>query len=101
MAVADIRRILRAYPAGRSLLSQRRVASVCDPAAHVVQAACGEREMLTRLAVLAVRRQKVILIAVLALLGVSIVFGAAVSEKLGVGGFVDPASESAQVADFL
>ena len=57
--------------------------------------------MLSRLAVLTVRRPKVILVAVVALLGISIVFGAAVSEKLGVGGFVDPASESAQVADHL
>ena len=57
--------------------------------------------MLSRLAVLTVRRPKVILVAVMALLGISIVFGAAVSEKLGVGGFVDPAAESAQVADYL
>ena len=57
--------------------------------------------MLSRLAVLTVRRPKVILVAVVALLGISIVFGAAVSEKLGVGGFVDPAAESAQVADHL
>jgi RND superfamily putative drug exporter len=57
--------------------------------------------MLSRLAVFTVRRPKVILIAVLALLGISIVFGATVSQKLGIGGFVDPAAESAQVADFL
>jgi len=42
-----------------------------------------------------------ILIAVLALLAISIVFGATVTEKLGVGGFTDPAAESSQVADFL
>ena len=57
--------------------------------------------MLSRLAVFTVRRPKVILIAVLALLGISIVFGGTVTEKLGVGGFVDPAAESSQVADFL
>ena len=57
--------------------------------------------MLSRLAVLTVRRPKLILIAVLALLGVSIVFGGTVTEKLGVGGFVDPAAESSQVADYL
>ena len=57
--------------------------------------------MLNRLAVFTVRRPKVILIAVLALLGISIVFGATVTQKLGVGGFVDPAAESSQVADFL
>jgi RND superfamily putative drug exporter len=57
--------------------------------------------VLNRLAVFTVRRPKVILIAVLALLGVSIVFGGAVTQKLGVGGFTDPAAESAQVADFL
>jgi RND superfamily putative drug exporter len=57
--------------------------------------------MLSRLAVFTVRRPKVILIVVLALLGISIVLGGTVTQKLGVGGFVDPASESAQVADFL
>ena len=57
--------------------------------------------MLSRLAVFTVRRPKVIIIAVLALLGVSVVFGGAVTEKLGVGGFVDPAAESSQVADYL
>jgi RND superfamily putative drug exporter len=57
--------------------------------------------MLNRLAVFTVRRPKVILIAVLALLGISIVFGGTVTQKLGVGGFVDPAAESSQVADFL
>ena len=57
--------------------------------------------MLSRLAVFTVRRPKVILVAVLALLGISVVFGGAVTEKLGVGGFVDPAAESSQVADYL
>jgi putative drug exporter of the RND superfamily len=57
--------------------------------------------MLTRLAVFVVRRPKMVLIAVLALLGIGIVFGGTVSEKLGVGGFTDPAAESSQVADFL
>jgi RND superfamily putative drug exporter len=57
--------------------------------------------MLSRLAVFTVRRPKVILIAVLALLGISIVFGGTVTQKLGVGGFVDPGAESSQVADYL
>jgi RND superfamily putative drug exporter len=57
--------------------------------------------MLSRLAGFTVRRPKVILTAVLALLGISIVFGGAVTQKLGVGGFTDPAAESEQVADFL
>lgn len=57
--------------------------------------------MLSRLAVLTVRRPKVVLIAVLVLFGVSIGLGATVTQKLGVGGFTDPAAESAQVADFL
>ena len=57
--------------------------------------------MLSRLAVFTVQRPKVILIAVLALLGISIVFGGTVTQKLGVGGFVDPAAESSQVADYL
>lgn len=49
----------------------------------------------------AVRRPRVVLIAVLALLGIGVVFGGTVSQKLGVGGFVAPAAESTQVADFL
>jgi RND superfamily putative drug exporter len=57
--------------------------------------------MLTRLATFVVRRPKVVLLAVAVLLGFGIVFGGTVSEKLGVGGFVDPAAESTQVADFL
>ncbi len=57
--------------------------------------------MLRRLAGFAVRRPKLVLITVLALLGIGIVFGGTVSEKLGVGGFTDPAAESSQVADFL
>jgi RND superfamily putative drug exporter len=57
--------------------------------------------MLSRLAVFTVRRPKLVLTAVLALLAISIVFGGTVTEKLGVGGFVDPAAESAQVADYL
>ena len=57
--------------------------------------------MLSRLAVFTVQRPKVILIAILALLGISIVFGGTVTQKLGVGGFVDPAAESSQVADYM
>jgi putative drug exporter of the RND superfamily len=57
--------------------------------------------MLKRLAVFTVRRPKVILLAVFALLAISIAFGGSVTEKLGVGGFVDPAAESSQVADYL
>jgi RND superfamily putative drug exporter len=57
--------------------------------------------MLSRLAVLTVRRPKLVLIAVLALLAISVVFGGTVTEKLGVGGFVDPAAESSEVADYL
>ena len=57
--------------------------------------------MLRRLAVFTVRRPKSILIAVVMLLGVSIALGGTVTEKLGVGGFVDPAAESSRVADYL
>ena len=57
--------------------------------------------MLRRLALFTVRRPKVILTVVLVLLVVSIVVGGTVTQKLGVGGFTDPASESAQVADYL
>jgi putative drug exporter of the RND superfamily len=57
--------------------------------------------MLSRLATFTVHRPKAILVAVVVLLGISIVFGGAVTQKLGVGGFTDPASESAQVADYL
>ncbi|MDT5347319.1 MAG: putative drug exporter of the superfamily [Mycobacterium sp.] len=57
--------------------------------------------MLTRLAMFAVRRPKVVLAAVVGLLGISIVFGGSVSEKLGVSGYTDPASESSRVDDYL
>jgi putative drug exporter of the RND superfamily len=57
--------------------------------------------MLGRLAVLVVRRPKVVLLATLTLLGIGIVFGGTVSEKLGVGGFIDPAAESTRADAFL
>ncbi len=47
------------------------------------------------------RRPKLILIAVLPLLSVGIVFGGTVYEKFGVCGFVDPAAEWSQVADYM
>ncbi|OBK09989.1 MMPL family transporter [Mycobacterium asiaticum] len=57
--------------------------------------------MLSRLAEYTVRRPKVVLAAVLALLGISIVLGGSVSDKLGVGGNTDPRSESSQADEFL
>src|ERR1700758_3939514 len=57
--------------------------------------------MLRHLAVFILRRPKVILIAVLAVLGIGIVFGGTVSHKLGVGGFTAPAAESSKADDFL
>ena len=57
--------------------------------------------MLRHLAVFILRRPKVILIAVLAVLGIGIVFGGTVSQKLGVGGFTDPAAESSKADGFL
>ncbi len=57
--------------------------------------------MLRQLAAYTVRRPKVVLTAVLVLLAVSIVFGGAVSDKLGVGGYTDPTSESSQADEFL
>ena len=57
--------------------------------------------MLRRLAVYTVRRPKVVLAALLVLLGISIVFGGSVSDKLGVGGYTDPTSESSQADEFL
>jgi RND superfamily putative drug exporter len=56
---------------------------------------------LRRLAEFTVRRPKVVLVAVLGLIAIGIVFGGTVSEKLGVGGFVDPAAESTQADAFL
>ena len=61
----------------------------------------GDGGMLGRLATFIVRRPKVVLASVLVVLGISIVFGGSVSEKLGVGGFTDPKSESTQADDFL
>ena len=57
--------------------------------------------MLRKLAGFTVRRPKLVLLAVMVLLGISGVFGSAVTDKLLVGGSNDPASESAQVDDFL
>lgn len=57
--------------------------------------------MLGQLAVFTVRRPKMVLAAVLVLLGISIVFGGGVSDKLGVGGYTDPASESTKADEFL
>src|ERR1700736_5157268 len=57
--------------------------------------------MLNRLAVFLVRRPKLVLAAVTVLFGISIVFGGTVSDKLGVGGFTDPKSESTQADEFL
>ncbi len=57
--------------------------------------------MLGQLAVFTVRRPKMVLAAVLVLLGISIVFGSGVSDKLGVGGYTDPASESTKADEFL
>ncbi|OBK17490.1 MMPL family transporter [Mycobacterium asiaticum] len=57
--------------------------------------------MLSQLAAYTVRRPKVVLAAVLALLGISIVLGGSVSDKLGVGGNTDPKSESSQADEFL
>src|SRR5262249_1904858 len=61
----------------------------------------GSGGMLRQLAVFSVRRPKVVLAAVLVLLGISIVFGGTVSDKLGVGGYTDPTSESSQADEFL
>ena len=59
--------------------------------------------MLRSLAVFILHRPKVVLIAVLAVLGIGVVFGGAVSQKLGVGvgGFTDPAAETSKADDFL
>jgi RND superfamily putative drug exporter len=53
------------------------------------------------LAEFTVKHPKLVLLLVAVLLGVSGVFGSAVTEKLLVGGSNDPASESSQVDDFL
>ena len=57
--------------------------------------------MLKRLATFTVQRPKVVLAAVLVLLGISIVFGGGVSDKLSTGGFTDPSAESTKADDFL
>src|ERR1700757_3753975 len=101
MAFAHICGVLRAHPAGRPLLPTRPPAAVRHPAALDVDEQVPVAKMLRCLAVFTAQRPKVILIAVLALLGIGIVFGGTVSQKLGVGGFVAPASESTQVDDFV
>ena len=57
--------------------------------------------MLMRLAGLTVRRPKFVLAVVGVLLGISIVFGTGVMDKLAVGGYNAPNSESTQASDFL
>jgi RND superfamily putative drug exporter len=58
-------------------------------------------DMLRQLATFTVRRPKAVLAAVLVLLGISVVLGGSVSDKLGTGGNTDPAAESSQAEDFL
>ena len=67
----------------------------------VVRNGSANSGMLGQLAVFTVRRAKMVLAAVLVLLGISIVFGGGVSDKLGVGGYTDPASESTKADEFL
>src|ERR1700760_3982786 len=57
--------------------------------------------MLKRVGMLAVRRPKTILIAFLLLLGVGVVLSGSVKDRLGVGGFVAPATESAKADAFI
>lgn len=57
--------------------------------------------MLRHLATFTVRRPKAVLAAVLVLLGISVVLGGSVSDKLGTGGNTDPAAESSQAEEFL
>lgn len=57
--------------------------------------------MLRRLAENSVRRPKLVLLAVLILLGISAALGGSVSDKLGTGGNTDPSSESSKADDFL
>jgi len=57
--------------------------------------------MLMRLAGLTVRRPKLVLAVVGLLLGISIVFGTGVTDKLAVGGYNAPNSESTHASDFL
>ncbi|WP_205876063.1 MMPL family transporter [Mycobacterium camsae] len=57
--------------------------------------------MLRHLAIFTVWRPKAVLAAVLVLLGISVVLGGSVSDKLGTGGNTDPAAESSQAEEFL
>ncbi|BBX03811.1 hypothetical protein BST36_02895 [Mycolicibacterium moriokaense] len=57
--------------------------------------------ILTRLAAFTVRSPKVVLGAVAVLLGVSVVIGGGVSDKLAVGGYNAPSSESTHAAEVM
>src|ERR1700716_930796 len=61
----------------------------------------GGNDVLRRLAAFTVRRPKLVLVAVLVLLGVSVALGGSVSDKLGTGGNTDPKSESSKADEFL
>jgi putative drug exporter of the RND superfamily len=57
--------------------------------------------MLRAVGMLAVRRPKTILTAFFGLLGIGIVLSGSVSDRLGVGGFTAPATESARADAFI
>src|ERR1700752_1772653 len=69
--------------------------------AKAVGNCAGNSGMLGRLAAFTVRGPKGVLGGVLVVLGISIVVGGSVSEKLGVGVFTDPKSESTGADAFL
>ncbi|MGO4443271.1 MMPL family transporter [Mycobacterium sp. 2YAF39] len=75
--------------------------AVLPLAAKVVRKCSANAGTLTRLAAFTVGRPKVVLGALVLLLGLSILVGSGVSDKLGVGGYNAPASESTHAADVL
>ena len=67
----------------------------------VVRKGSANGGLLTPLAAFTVRRPKVVLATLALLLGISIVVGGGVSDKLAVGGYNAPSSESTHAADLL
>lgn len=69
--------------------------------AKVMQSSSANGGALTRLAAFTVRSPKLVLAVLALLLGVSIVIGGGVSDKLAVGGYNAPSSESTHAAEVM
>jgi RND superfamily putative drug exporter len=77
------------------------LAALLPLAVKVMRKSSANGGLLVPLAAFTVRRPKLVLAALVALLGISIVVGGGVSDKLAVGGYNAPSSESTHAAELL